>query len=109
MTGLSPTQIERRFYSRESMRPLRQREIDHFLAEGVSALDLAFPDMLLAARVSFEPGGTFLLADEMRDPSGAEAALVLLCRDDLGDAIDIAAWQPATGRIATWLKRAWTI
>ena len=36
----------------------------------------------------------------------AESALTFVCWDAFGDPQDICAWQPATGKIATWFGRA---
>jgi hypothetical protein len=46
-----------------------------------------------------------LLRRDARDASYAVIALVFLAPDDLGNAFDLAAWEPETGRLALWLGR----
>ena len=45
------------------------------------------------------------LARHARDASGAVGAVVFLASDDLGNPLDLAAWEPETGRLALWLGR----
>jgi hypothetical protein len=42
----------------------------------------------------------FELARNSRDPSDAVFAVVFLAPDDLGNPLDLAAWEPETGRLA---------
>jgi hypothetical protein len=102
-----PHEIERFFY-KSGCRLLRATERERFLAAGVAQIDLAIPDMILGANVVFFDK-TFAFQDEFDEPQEVTSAFVLLCRDDHGDAIDLAAWSPATERLATWLGRAWAI
>ncbi|WP_336487415.1 hypothetical protein [Methylobacterium nigriterrae] len=48
-------------------------------------------------------------ASDLDRGQGAERALLFLVRNEAGEAVDIAAWQPATGRTATWLGQAWAL
>lgn len=83
-------------------------ERERFIAEGVAQIDLAVPDMILGANVVFLDR-TFAFPDELDEAEDVTSAFVLLCRDDYGEAIDLAAWAPSTERLATWLGRAWAI
>jgi hypothetical protein len=98
--------IESRFY--QSGRILRPTERERFKVLGVDLVDLALPDMVLGSSVVFD-GASFLFVDELDCPTDVSPAFVLLCRDDEGNAIDIAAWSPSSARLATWLGRAWAI
>jgi hypothetical protein len=56
-------------------------------------------------RLASMSNGCFEFARNARDASGAVIALVFLAPDDLGNAFDLAAWEPETGRLALWLGR----
>ena len=83
--------------------------MDRFKAAGVALVDLGLPDMILGASVVYREDSSFLFADELDGPDDASPAFVILCRDDDDHAIDISAWSPSSGRLATWLGRAWAI
>jgi hypothetical protein len=104
-----PNEIERIFYRQPSCRVLRSGELSRFRAAGVVLSDVACPDMVLAASVEFSDDSRFLFIDEIDDPAQAAPAFVMLCRDDFGDPIDVAAWSPANDRLATWLGCAWAL
>jgi hypothetical protein len=55
--------------------------------------------------VVFLPNNCFEFARDARDASGAVVAVVFHAPDDLGNPLDIAAWEPETGRLALWLGR----
>jgi hypothetical protein len=55
--------------------------------------------------VVFLPNGCFEFARHARDASGAVVAVVFLAFDDLGNPLDLVAWEPETGRLALWLGR----
>ena len=55
--------------------------------------------------VVFLPNDQFEFARDARDASGAVVAVVFLASDDLGNPLDLAAWEPETGRVALWLGR----
>jgi hypothetical protein len=103
-----PHELEKLFYGRGSCRLLRATERERFLAAGVAQIDLAVPDMVLGANVVFFDR-TFAFPDELDEPEDVTSAFITICRDDYGDAIDLAAWSPSTERMATWLGRAWAI
>jgi hypothetical protein len=102
-----PHEMERFFY-RGGCRLLRATERERLIAAGVAQSDLAVPDMVLAAQVAFFDR-TFAFPDELDEPQEVTSAFMMICRDDYGDAIDLAAWSPSTERMATWLGRAWAI
>ena len=72
----------------------------HLWARGVR--DLAG---LQVEPVVFLPNNRFELARHARDASGAVLAVVFRALDDLGNPLDLAAWEPETGRLALWLGR----
>jgi hypothetical protein len=55
--------------------------------------------------VVFLPNNRFELARHARDASEAIPAVVFAAPDELGQLIDLAAWEPETGRLALWLRR----
>jgi hypothetical protein len=55
--------------------------------------------------VAFLPNNRFELARHARDASEAIPAVVFATSDELGKLIDLAAWQPETGRLALLLGR----
>jgi hypothetical protein len=72
---------------------------------GLSARGIRETAGLFVEPVVFLPNGCFEFARNARDASGAVIALVFLAPDDLGNAFDLAAWEPETGRLALWLGR----
>ena len=55
--------------------------------------------------VVFLQDGGFKFARDVRDASEAVAAIIFPAPDELGQLIDLAAWDPETGRLALWLGR----
>jgi hypothetical protein len=55
--------------------------------------------------IVFLPNNRFELARHARDASNAVTAVVFMAREDLGNPLDLAAWEPETGRLALWLGR----
>jgi hypothetical protein len=70
-------------------------ELRWLRGQGVSRSAILCPWPIGAANVKFD-GDAFAL-----DPNG-ERVLTFLVEDD-GEVIDIAAWQPQTGQLASWL------
>jgi hypothetical protein len=60
---------------------------------------------LYAEPVVFLPNNCFEFARDARDASGAVVAVVFHAPDDLGNPLDLAAWEPKSGRLALWLGR----
>ena len=82
-------------------------EIDRFVQRGVPKEALFSPHPILAAEVVFLANGYFEFSTDCFDGT-PEYAFIMLVEAD-GGAIDIAAWQPKTGRIGLWLKRAFAL
>ncbi len=61
-----------------------------------------FFDALKTEAVVFLPGGRFEFAKHLRDATGAVRAIIISCRNQSGEIVDIAAWLPDTGAIALW-------
>jgi hypothetical protein len=55
--------------------------------------------------IVFLPGDRFEFARDVRDASGAVVAVVFAAPDDLGQLLDLAAWDPDSGRLALLLGR----
>jgi hypothetical protein len=72
---------------------------------GLSARGIRETAGLYVEPVVFLPNDRFEFARDARDASGAIVAVVFLASDDLGNAFDLAAWEPKTGRLALWLGR----
>lgn len=83
----------------------KQREIDRFAELGVAALDLGSPWPVLVDKVVFN-GEYFVFADDI-GPAG-ELAFTFVVLSNAG-MIDIAAWQPATNRLAVWLGEGFAL
>jgi hypothetical protein len=69
-------------------------ELKWLLRQGVDGDVMATP-AIRGATVRFDRGGVFDF-----DPDGVRA--VIFRSDDRGEAIDLVAWQPTTGQLATW-------
>jgi hypothetical protein len=87
-------------------RNLDQATLDWFRSRDVSPLHLVktwvgYYDLVLFDDVVFLPRNTFEF-DRYKKDYPAEPALTFVCWDALGDARDICAWLPKTGKIATW-------
>jgi hypothetical protein len=76
-------------------------ELRWLRGQGVSRSAILCPWPIGAANVKFD-GDAFAL-----DPNGERALTFLV--EDCGEVIDIAAWQPRTGQLATWLSAAFAI
>ena len=81
-----------------------------FSSRGISPLNLlqtwvGWSDYVRLDSVVLLPRGGFEFSRYKSDYP-AEPALTFVCWDALGEAHDICAWQPATGKIATWVDRA---
>lgn len=118
MNGLVGRRIERR-------RRRTDAEMEHARGSGLRGADFAWLlaqgipgkisawrcaggfDLLLRDSVVFGRGQRFEFARFLRDPEEDRvAAYTLLARDAGGAALDVVAWHPRTGRLATWLGRA---
>jgi hypothetical protein len=69
------------------------------------ALGVRWTAALCFESVVFLPGGRFEFARDVLDASGAVVAIVFPAPDDLSQLLDIAAWDPETGRLALLLGR----
>lgn len=90
---------------------LRRMDFAWLLEQGIPGRLTAWAspggfDLILRDAVVFGRGRRFEFARLMRDAElDRVVAYTLLVRDAGGAAIDVAAWHPRTGRIATWLGR----
>jgi hypothetical protein len=84
----------------EECRQVSDIQRQWMLGQGVPANVLASGDAPVFARVWFDEGGLFEMDAE------GEGALIFLAREAAGPPMDLVAWQPKAGRLATWLGRA---
>lgn len=83
----------------------KQREIDRFAELGVAALNLGSPWPVLVDKVVFD-SEYFVFADDVG--LAGELAFTFVVLSNVG-MIDIAAWQPATNRLAVWLGEGFAL
>jgi hypothetical protein len=69
------------------------------------ALGVRYTAGLYFEPVVFLPDERFEFARDARDACGAVVAIVFSAPDDLGQLLDLAAWDPETGRLALLLGR----
>jgi hypothetical protein len=86
-------------------RSLWQSEIDYFATLGISALDLACPDMVLKAGIVLEDNGD---TENATDNDNGRDAFILPV-EGAGGINDLVAFDPEIGLLATWLRRAFAI
>jgi hypothetical protein len=72
---------------------------------GMWALGIRDMADLYVEPVMFQPNDRFEFARDARDASDAGVAVVFRAPDDLGNPLDLAAWEPETGRLALLLGR----
>ena len=101
-TWLSPGEI---IEAHSRGRGLRQGEIERFVQRGISLEFLFSPYPVLGAEVVFLTNGYFEFSDDYYDDTSFDHAFIILVEGCSG-VIDIAAWEPKSGRLALWLNRA---
>jgi hypothetical protein len=89
-------------------RPLWQSDLDHFAALGISGLHLANPDMVLKAGIILEGDGETFVFEYATDTDDGRDAFILPV-DGTSGIIDLVAFDPEIGTLATWLGRAFAI
>jgi hypothetical protein len=75
---------------------------------GISALDLANPDMVLKAGIILEGGGDTFIFEHATDTDEGRDAFILPAEGASG-IIDLVAFDPEIGLRATWLGQAFAI
>jgi hypothetical protein len=99
-----PEQIQAKF---DALKMIKLTEMAGFFRRGVSALTLCTPEFPARARIAWvDNRAWFDFADEVDDDRPIETAVIFLARDEFGDALDMIAWSPKSGRIGSWLSRA---
>lgn len=95
----------------ESNFGLTTREHEDLDRHGVPATALREPTPVRAGHVEFLPGGRFEFEQHRRLSIEVKAvrAFLILIEDEMGDAIDIAAWSPHLEKVALWRGIAWAI
>lgn len=82
---------------------LRADDLRRFATAGIPLRPLWDPDQLARADVVFaERLPCFEFASESNDDPETIEAYVFLARDAFGEPIDLVAWQPRSGQIASW-------
>lgn len=79
------------------------------LTLGVRPEDLLQPHPLRVGYIAWVDNETFAFERHLVIDIPVERVLLILITDPEGDAVDIAAWQPASGRLGTWCHRAWAL
>jgi hypothetical protein len=77
-------------------------QLEWLFKMGVPPDAMAEPWPLKSARVRFENGGGFAF-----DRDGQHA--IILLAEDHGDTIDLVAWQPKSGGVASWRRAAFCL
>jgi len=95
---ISP-EISESFYASDR---LNQAQLNWLRNHGVSTHAMTEPDPIFTARVTFTKTGTF---DIVTAEEEGHTALLILAYGLRGEVLDIAAWTPRSGKLATWLGR----
>jgi hypothetical protein len=106
MNAFDPDDIMNVF---NASRPLSRREVDELESMGIPPDALADPILVVSSNVNFD-GNRFEFEHHHHryDEEGVHA-LVFLVINPWDEAIDIVAWSPSLGKLATWLGRAWAL
>jgi hypothetical protein len=89
-----------------SCRPLTQEEINSFVQLGIPGLALVKPLCLAAADVSFGIRGRFEFESEANDKL---VSAMIIPAIGHGGLIDLIAWLPKSGALASWLGAAFCL
>lgn len=104
MSALSPVRILGTFSACPNLIPYHVEKLERL---GIPADALAGPTPLRRTYVHFDGERFEFEHHHLRD--GGTPAYMLLVFDQWGDALDIVAWNSATGKTTTWLGRAWAL
>ncbi|MGF3025565.1 hypothetical protein ACQVP2_22405 [Methylobacterium aquaticum] len=89
--------------------PLRPVDVEWFAARGLlgrPACTRYGLDLLMRDLVVFDRRQRFEFARDVGGPGpGAMSVYTVPARDAAGDVVDVVAWHPRSGRIASWLGR----
>ena len=90
-------------------RPLSQREVEELERLGIPPDALAGPIPVVSGNVNFD-GDRFEFEHHHHryDEDGVRAFLFLIT-NKWGEAVDVVAWVPSSGQLATWLRRAFAL
>jgi hypothetical protein len=91
-----------------AQRRLNACDEDRFKSEGVSLKALRCPAPVRTGRIVFKGNG-FEIEPYNCTSAESNPACLFLVTDRHGQAQDIVAWAPETGRMAAWLQRAWAL
>jgi hypothetical protein len=101
---MTPREIEKRLYA---CRSPRQADLDRFVAKTVPPAALYMPDCVARAHVEFcDWAPRFEFADGREAQGDAVCVFVFAARDGFDETIDLVAWEPKSGRVASWLGLA---
>jgi hypothetical protein len=106
MSAFDPGDIMNVF---NASRPLSRREVEELESMGIPPDALADPILVVSSNVNFD-GDRFEFEHHHRryDEEGVHAFLFLVI-NSWDEAIDIVAWAPQFGKLATWLGRAFAL
>lgn len=93
----------------DACRPLTHRDVDELESIGIPPDTLAGPIPVAASTVYFD-GDRFEFEHHHHcyDDQGVRAFMFLIT-NPWNEAIDIVAWSPSLGKLATWLGWAWAL
>jgi hypothetical protein len=87
--------------------PLSPCAIDWLDRRGGPAKALHRPEVIRIAQVQWVTKDQFEFEQYTIFENPNERALLFLARDIESAPLDLVAWQPRTGHLGTWLRRAW--
>lgn len=102
---LTPTRTAGTFQANSNLLP---REISELERMGIPADALAGPVPVKASYVVFDNSSFEFEHHHKHGVEGVRAFLFLIA-DRHGAAMDVVAWAPQLGKLATWLNRAWAL
>ena len=90
-----------------SLERIRLSEMARLFRRGVPALGLSDPEFPARARVAWiDERPWFDFADEIEEDRPTEAVLIFVARDEIGEPVDLIAWEPKAGRLGEWMARS---
>ncbi|MGH1571920.1 hypothetical protein ACRAWG_16025 [Methylobacterium sp. P31] len=108
-SSITPQRIAGTF---RAQRPLCTHRVDQLISLGVRPEVLRPDTNLRVGHVIWLPQQRFTFEHHLpasHADVGGEPAVLILVADSGGEVIDIVAWAPATGCLASWLGRAWAV
>jgi hypothetical protein len=103
---ITPEYLAGMFHAHPS---LPAEDVNSLLRLGVASETLFKPFPLRTGRVAWADAETFIFEEHLNFEVEVERIILILIFDCWGQAIDIAGWNPHSGRFGTWRNRAWAL